>query len=104
LEKGILTGKYSPLNIPTGSRSWFYNKQYLVKVAPLMEELRQIGEVHQGKTPAQVALNWLACKGALPIPGARNKLQAQENAGALGWQLADDDVARLDRISNEVTR
>jgi diketogulonate reductase-like aldo/keto reductase len=30
---------------------------------------------HGGKTPAQVALNWLMCKGAIPIPGAKNAKQ-----------------------------
>ena len=35
-------------------------------------------------------------KGAVPIPGAKNAAQAQENAGALGWLMGDDDVAALD--------
>jgi len=35
-------------------------------------------------------------KGAVPIPGAKNKAQAEENAGALGWELDPDDVDRLD--------
>jgi aryl-alcohol dehydrogenase-like predicted oxidoreductase len=104
LEKGILSGKYTPMNIPAGSRSWFYNKQYLLKIAPLMDDLRQIGVAHQGKTPAQVALNWLTCKSAVPIPGARNDTQAQENAGALGWQLDGDEVRRLDQISKEINK
>lgn len=30
----------------------------------------------------QVAINWTICKGALPIPGARNARQAKEAAGA----------------------
>jgi pyridoxine 4-dehydrogenase len=55
--------------------------------------------VHGGKTPSQVALNWLICKGALPIPGATKVEHMRENAGALGWRLADDEVAALDRAS-----
>ena len=47
-------------------------------------------------TPAQVALNWVICKGAVPIPGARTKAQAVENCGAAGWRLLPEDVQALD--------
>ena len=62
----------------------------------LIALLGEIGRSHSGRTPAQVALNWVICKGALPIPGAKNALQARENAGALGWRLASEEVAALD--------
>jgi aryl-alcohol dehydrogenase-like predicted oxidoreductase len=104
LEKGILTGKYTPNNLPTGIRSWRYNKTYLIKIRPLIDALHEIGEAHAGMTPAKVALNWLICKGAVPIPGARNKAQALENVGGLGWKLSQEEVARMDRISYDVTR
>ncbi len=38
-------------------------------------------------------------KGAVPIPGAKNRQQADENAGALGWAIDGDDLARLDRVA-----
>lgn len=104
LERGVLTGKFGPNNLPLGFRSWSYNKNYLIKIEPLLNEIRKIGEAHNGKIPAQIALNWLTCKGAIPIPGARNKIQAQENAGGLGFQLSNDELARLDTISNNVGR
>lgn len=104
LEKGILSGKYTPENLPTGYRSWRYNRTYLQKIQPLMEAIHQIGDAHHGMTYAQVVLNWLACKGIVPIPGARNQMQAVENAGGLGWQLTTEEVATLDKLSNEVTR
>ena len=53
----------------------------------------------RGKTPAQVALNWVICKGAVPIPGARTKAQAVENCGAAGWRLAPEDVQALDAVA-----
>lgn len=40
----------------------------------------------------QVAINWTLCKGAVPIPGAKNAKQAREAAGALGWRLTGDEV------------
>jgi aryl-alcohol dehydrogenase-like predicted oxidoreductase len=103
LEKGILTGKYTPNNLPRGLLSWRYNKAAINKIESLIDALQQIGQAHADMTPAKVALNWLICKHAVPIPGARNKKQAQENAGGLGWQLTDEEVTRLDRISEDVT-
>jgi pyridoxine 4-dehydrogenase len=46
-----------------------------------------------------VALNWLVCKGAVPIPGAKNGHQAQENAAATGWRLDAAEIAALDEMS-----
>jgi len=60
--------------------------------------LRQLAEKYE-KTPAQVALNWLITQGTIPIPGAKNAEQAQQNAGALGWELSPEDAQELDRVS-----
>lgn len=99
LEKGVLSGKYTPDNPPPGPRKRIYNRAYLQKVQPLIGMLRDFGDAHGGKSPAQVALNWTICKGAVPIPGAKNLRQVQSNAGALGWRLTDDEVAALDELS-----
>ncbi len=99
LEMGLLTGKYSPENLPGGVRNRRYSREYLARILPLIGLMREIGQSHGGKTPAQVALNWVICKGALPIPGAKNAHQAQSNAGALGWRLTADEVAALDQAS-----
>ncbi len=99
LEKGILAGKYTPDNPPPGMRKGIYNREYLANVQPLLALMREIGAAHGDKTPAQVALNWLICKGAVPIPGAKNARQAVSNAGALGWRLNADEVAALDKVS-----
>lgn len=104
LEKGILTGKYSLENQPQGFLAWRYNKTYLTRIEPIIKALREIGETHGVRIPAAVALNWLMCKGAVPIPGARNPKQAQDNAGTLGWKLSDDEVDRLDKMSDQAFR
>lgn len=96
LAQGRLTGKYSATNAPQGRRN-FGNYSW-DKVDPLLAELRSLGEVHD-RTPAQVALNWVMAKGAVPIPGAKNRHQAEQNAGALGWSLAAGEVAALDALS-----
>jgi diketogulonate reductase-like aldo/keto reductase len=65
-------------------------------VQPLIGLMREIGQKYGGKTPAQVALNWLICKGAIPIPGIKNLHQAEENVAALGWRLSKEEVTVLD--------
>ena len=103
LRKGLLTGKYTPANPPPGLRGRTSRPDVLARIQPLIALEREIGAAHGGKTPSQVALNWVICKGALPIPGAKNARQAQENAGALGWRLTADEVAALDAASERVT-
>ena len=50
--------------------------------------------------PAQVALNWLARQAAvLPIPGAKNGQQAADNAGAIDFELAVEQVEKLNELS-----
>jgi aryl-alcohol dehydrogenase-like predicted oxidoreductase len=102
IAKGMLTGKYTPDNLPTGMRSRIYNREYLSKIQPLIDLLREIGQAHGDKSPSQVSLNWLICKSAVPIPGAKNLRQAQENFGAVGWRLTEEEVARLDEVSRKV--
>jgi aryl-alcohol dehydrogenase-like predicted oxidoreductase len=101
LEKGILTGKYTPANLPPGIRAQQY-VDLIQKIGPVVKLMREIGQDHGGKTPAQIALNWCICKGTLPIPGAKNAQQATENVGALGWRLTDEEVARLDELTDVI--
>jgi len=94
LGQGRLTGKYTADNPPPKSRK--FSNHPMAVVAQVVAELRRIGEKHGGKAPSQVGLNWIMAKGAVPIPGAKNREQALENAGALGWEMDADDVAALD--------
>ena len=106
IAKGLLSGKYTPDNLPPGLRSRMTNKPYLAKIQPLIGLLKDIGQgqgiANSAKTPVQVALNWLICKGAVPIPGAKNLRQAQDNFGALGWRLSESEVQALDKASESL--
>jgi aryl-alcohol dehydrogenase-like predicted oxidoreductase len=101
IEKGLLSGKYSADSPPPGARSRNYTG-LLPRIGPLLKLMTEIGQDHGGKSNVQIALNWVICKGALPIPGAKNAEQAQANAGALGWRLTDEEVARLNETSNRI--
>jgi pyridoxine 4-dehydrogenase len=95
---GILTGKYTDKSkYPPGIRSFLF-KQLIPKTQPLLSCLGKIAESRQ-KTMSQIALNWCICKGTIPIPGAKNIEQAQQNIGALHWQLDSGEVEELDRTA-----
>lgn len=97
LGQGLLTGSYSKDRLPTGPRGLTFRDRFK-QTSELVSEMRRIADA-AGKTPAQVAINWCMCKGAVPIPGARNAQQAVDNAGALGWRLEPHEVAALDAAS-----
>ncbi len=103
LAQGLLTGKYSAQSdrIPQGARKLNprFSKPGLTQIELVLQTLRDVAEAH-GKTPAQVALNWLICVGnVIPIPGAKNAEQATQNAGALGWTLSPEEHAVLSRVT-----
>jgi aryl-alcohol dehydrogenase-like predicted oxidoreductase len=104
LEMGLLSGKYTPDHPPSGSRRRRYPADYLARIQPLLARLRDLGQAHGDRTPAQVALNWTIRKGTLPIPGAKNAEQVRQNAGGLGWELTAAEVAELDALSAALQR
>jgi aryl-alcohol dehydrogenase-like predicted oxidoreductase len=99
LAKGLLGGRYTRRRPPSLARRLSLPRGAWRHLPDLLGLLHKVGLEQGGKTPAQVALNWLLCKGALPIPGAKNARQVKENAGALGWRLTDAQVAALDRAT-----
>lgn len=67
----------------------------------VVDVLRSIAQA-RGKTPSQVALNWLLQKPDVtsPIFGARTSTQLADNLGAVGWSLSAEEVERLDSSSH----
>lgn len=103
LALGFLTGKYNKEKLPSGPRSkigeqLFQDGAY----EELLKVMGDIAEKHDG-TKSQVALNWAIAKGTIPIPGARNIRQAEQNLGALDWSLSGDEERLLDEVSSKVT-
>ena len=97
LAGGALTGKYSATQRASGLRRFLPNfgRKAMEAIQPVVALLRQIGERY-GKTPSQVAIRWLVENPlVLPIPGAKNGIQASENAGALSFSLTLEEVDRL---------
>ena len=57
IAQGRLTGKYTAANPPPGRRN--FSSHPMEKIDPVVDELRAIGDRHEGRTPSQVALRWL---------------------------------------------
>ncbi len=95
LALGLLTGKFSATGaVPSGIRGFLF-RQLLPGARSLLECLREVANF-RNKTMSQVAINWCICKGTIPIPGAKTLKQAEENLGALGWNLSASEVTELD--------
>jgi pyridoxine 4-dehydrogenase len=103
LALGLLTGKYSENgNLPKGIRG-LACKQLLPGMRPLLLCLQEIA-TSRNKTISQVSLNWCISKDTIPIPGAKSVEQAQENIGALGWQLDAGEIGELDKAAASVEK
>ena len=97
---GCLTGKIYRQQPAGGSRSRRYSRQASRAGRTALSELRKIGS-DRGKTPRKLRQLGL-CKGALPIPGAQESRQAEENAGALAGadRCGDRPIRRTQRPGN----
>ncbi|KAJ3416120.1 hypothetical protein HDV05_003089 [Chytridiales sp. JEL 0842] len=100
LAMGKLTGKYSSANPPDNFRNNFGKAANMEQIGKLMDTLNDVAKKYE-KSPSQIALNWIICKGAIPIPGAKNARQAESNAKCIGWRLSEEDVKLLDSVSFE---
>ncbi len=61
----------------------------------ITRKLQEMGEKY-GKTPLQVALNWLITQPeVITIPKASKIEHVEENAGAAGWRLTEEDIRKM---------
>jgi diketogulonate reductase-like aldo/keto reductase len=68
------------------------------KLKTIMDEISQ---KHGGKTPVQIALNWLITKSKVtfPIPRASRLERINENVGSVGWSLDVEDMRKLEEAA-----
>jgi aryl-alcohol dehydrogenase-like predicted oxidoreductase len=100
LANGLLTGKYSPDTAPEGSRL-SHTRTNLVYDAD-WDQLKRFSAFadERGLTEVQVAFSWLAAQPAVSsvIAGATRPEQIRQNAAAVAWVPAPDELAELDGI------
>ena len=68
----------------------------------VVDTLDQIA-TETGKTIPQIAINWLLQKRTVTnvVIGARNETQLIENLGSVGWALTDEQVSRINQVSEQ---
>jgi len=108
LAQGLLTGKYARSGPAAGTRiaeagaeaveAW--ERRDEERNWRIVETVREVA-ADAGRTPSQVAINWLLTRPgvAAPIVGARRVEQLDDNLAAVGWRLCAEAVARLDAVS-----
>ena len=74
-----------------------YNNEHTWRVLDALHEVASESK----RSAAQIALNWLLQKPGVtaPIIGARSMEQLENNLGALGWVLSDQQIRKLDSAS-----
>ncbi|MCE4619758.1 MAG: aldo/keto reductase [Desulfurococcales archaeon] len=100
LAKGAVLGKYTleeaaKLSDVRANDPLFHPENY-AQILELAGEIKKLAEKYE-KTPAQIALNWLLAYSdtIVPIPGAKTPEQVEDNAGAMGWRLEQEDWLNL---------
>jgi aryl-alcohol dehydrogenase-like predicted oxidoreductase len=65
----------------------------------VVDELKVLAGKY-GKSLAQLALHWAISHPAVStsLVGCRNVAEVEDNAGAIGWSISDDDLAEIDAI------
>ena len=109
LAQGLLSGKFH--DDPTLIRKSPGPRKYLPafwasgldRTRTLVNELKKIATAY-GVTASQVALNWLMTfhgDTVVVIPGATKRRHAEENVGAMGFKLTQDELRRIDELSRQ---
>jgi aryl-alcohol dehydrogenase-like predicted oxidoreductase len=105
---GLLTGKYRRGETPAddtraagvGLIAEGMSRRMTDRAFATADVVREIA-TELGRTPAQVALNWVTNRPEVTssLIGARTVDQLDDNLGSVGWQLSPADVDRLDEAS-----
>ena len=99
LAQGALTGKYDRGHVPKGDirdENKLFAPKNIEQIEKVNAVLSTIARRH-GCSISQVALSWLlADQIVVPIPGAKNEAQAEENVGSTKHQLSNAELMELD--------
>jgi aryl-alcohol dehydrogenase-like predicted oxidoreductase len=101
LASGLLSGKYTKDSDKAEEKR--LDKANFTKLdernLSIARAVQKVAD-EMGRSPAQVAINWVRQRhNAIPIIGARKLSQAKDNLACLEFTLPDDVMARLDEAS-----
>ena len=84
---------YYPLAHGNGAKQ--YSREHKGQM-DIFDELNVILLVNKyNKTPGQIILNWELAQGIIAIPGSSNPKRAEENLGALDFEMSEEDLKSL---------
>ena len=109
LEQGILSGKFHndpSLVQKSGMRKYLgrFKPNGLAKSYPLILKLEELAKKYE-VSASQIALNWVITyhgETIFAIPGASKPHHAEENIGAMNFELSREELEELSRISWEI--
>lgn len=105
LRSGVLSGKYGRENMEAESpgRASKIARSVNERTFAVIDELKAVAAA-RGLPVSHVALAWLLSRSGVtaPILGARTIEQLDANLGALEVELTEDELARLDAVSEPV--
>jgi aryl-alcohol dehydrogenase-like predicted oxidoreductase len=95
---GVLTGKYNRDASAEGRAAlWGNISEKNLRIAQAVSEIAE----QIGRSPSQVALNWVRQQPGviIPIIGAKKVAQAKDNLACLDFTLSEEQLARLAEVS-----
>ena len=97
---GMLTGKYrrGETGRAEGLGGRVFQPENSAQRTAILDTVLTVAE-ETDASPSQVAIAWVAGKGALPIIGPRTTRQLDDNLGATQVELTTGQIARLDEAS-----
>ena len=106
LAQGVVTGKFHDnpgllKNIGLRKYNPLFKAAGLEKSRPVIILVKELA-VKYDVSPSQVALNWLINYNGdtvVAIPGATRETHVKENTGSTTFRLSDEDMQRLDKVS-----
>jgi len=104
LGRGFLTGQITSIDDLEEGDFRRHNPRFqgdnFHKNLDLVEKVREIAS-EKRCTPGQLALAWLLAQGEdiVPIPGTKRIRYLEENLEAVGVELTQDDLARIDAVA-----
>ncbi|HSP99615.1 MAG TPA: aldo/keto reductase [Candidatus Dormibacteraeota bacterium] len=113
LAYGLLTGTFTP-DTNFGSDDWraradkmgsiklfdtLFGPAYFARNLRVVEELKGLA-ARYGRSLPQLALRWTIANPVVStaLVGCRTVAEVEDNAGALGWSIAEADVGEIDAI------
>jgi aryl-alcohol dehydrogenase-like predicted oxidoreductase len=103
MQSGLLTGSFDIKKLPNDdwriTHSEKFREPKFSRGLRLVEKLSPMA-ARYGKSVGQLAVNWVVRNNAVTsaIVGARTPAQVEQNLGAVGWDIRDEDMKAINQM------